>query len=140
MTTSPNTTAQISTLPPKFQTFTPRQKKLIAALVADPDIAAGCKVAGIGRTTAHTWLRDQAFKEALARERDAVFAAAMNAIKAHVTRAVSELASLLDTKDADLRRLVCKDILSHALKVRELEDIEARIDALEKALHERDRR
>ena len=40
---------------------------------------------------------------------------------------------MLGVKDDRLRRLICNDILGHALRVRELEDIERRLTALEKA-------
>lgn len=138
MNTARNTAEQIGTRPAEFpRAFTARQKKLLAAFVVNPDVQAACKAAGIGRTTAYRWLREPAFRDALGRERDAVLTEALSAVKAHVTRAVSELAKLLKAKDDRLRRLACNDILGHALKVRELEDIEARLAALERALEER---
>ena len=86
------------------------------------------------RSTAHRWLRQQAFRDELARQRDAVFSEALDAVKTHATRAMAELARLLCSKDDRLRRFICNDILGHALRVRELDDIARRLAALEKAV------
>ena len=118
----------------------PRQMALLAALVCNPDIQAASKTAGVGRTTAHRWLREPAFQEELTRQRDAVFSESLAAVKTHATRAVSELAGLLSSEDDRLRRQVCNDILAHAMRVRELEDIERRLAALEKAMEEKGER
>lgn len=133
-----DTAEQNGTPPPQIpRPFTARQEKLLAALVTNPDVQAACKTAGVGRTTAYRWLRDPAFRDALARERGALLTDALSAVKAHVTLAVSQLAKLLRSKDDRLRRMACNDILGHALKVRELEEIEERLAALEAALEER---
>lgn len=114
--------------------LTIRQRRLLSVLVADPDIQAAARAAGVGRTTAHRWLRQPAFRDELARQRDAVLSEALGSVKAHATRAVAELMKLLNTGDERLRRQICNDILGHALRVRELEDIERRLAILEKAL------
>ena len=118
----------------------PRQMALLAALVGNPDVQAATKATGVGRTTAYRWLREPAFQAELTRQRDAVLSEALASVKTHATRAVAELAALLTVPDERLRRLVCNDILAHAMKVRELEDIERRLDALEKALKEKEKR
>jgi hypothetical protein len=111
-----------------------RQQRFLAALVLEPDIQAAAKAAGVGRTTAHRWLREPAFRDELARQRGAVLAAALGIMKAHTSRAVAELAKLLDTGNERLRRQVCNDILVHALKIRNQEDIERRLAILEKKM------
>jgi hypothetical protein len=88
----------------------------------------------VGRTTAYRWMNEPAFKDELARQRDAVLSAALESVKTQATRAVTELTGLLTVKDERLRRLVCNDILAHAMKVRELEDFESRLAVLEKAM------
>ncbi len=119
--------------------LTTRHQKLAGALVVDPDIQAACKTAGVGRSTAHRWLRHPAFRDELARQRDAALSHAFDSVKTHACRAMTELARLLDSKDDRLRRLVCNDILGHALRVRELEDIERRLVTLERALKDKER-
>ena len=111
-----------------------RQQQLLVELVANPDIQAACKAAGVGRSTAHRWLKEPVFRAELARQRDMVLSETMDSVKTHATRAMAELAELLDTEDDRLRRLICNDILGHALRVRELEDFERRLVALEQAV------
>lgn len=120
--------------------LTLRHQRLISALVVDPDVLAACKVAGVGRSTAHRWLRDPAFRAELARQRDAVLVEALDSVKTHAARAMTELAGLLQSKDDRLRRMICNDLLNHAMRVRELEDIERRLVALEKAVKHNGRR
>ena len=120
--------------------LTLRQQQLLVALVANPDIQAACKVAGVGRSTAHRWLKDPVFRAELARQRDAVLSETMDSVKTHASRAMAELAELLDTEDDRLRRLICNDILGHAMKVRELEDFERRLVALEQTVRNNERK
>jgi len=114
--------------------LTLRHQRLLIALVENPDIQAACKAADIGRSTAHRWLKDPVFRAELARQRDAVLSETLDTVKTHATRAMAELAGLLDTEDDRLRRLICNDILGHALKIRELDDVERRLAALELAM------
>jgi len=117
-----------------------RQQKLLDALVADPDISAACKAAGIVRATAYRWLKEPSFRDELARQRDVVMVEALDGVKPLAAQAMSELARLLKSKDDRLRRMICNDLLSHAIRVRELEDIERRLVALEKAAKDNERR
>jgi len=57
---------------------------------------------------------------------------ALEAVKSLTTRVAQELSRLLDTEDERLRRQICKDILSHTIKVREMDSLERRITVLEK--------
>jgi hypothetical protein len=114
--------------------------KLVAALAADDDVQAACTAAGVGRTTAYRWFKEPAFQEALARQRDLAFSAALDSLKSKASRAVAELEKLLNVPDDRLRRLVCNDILIYAWRVRELEDFERRLSALEKKAEARGRR
>ena len=111
--------------------LTTRQQKLLLELVRNPDIQAAARNAGVGRTTAYRWLEKPEFYKELTRMRNETMNEALSTIKSLTTRAAQELARLLDTEDDRLRRHICKDILSHAIKVRELEEIEQRLIKLE---------
>lgn len=117
--------------------LTTQQTKLMTALVCNPDMQAAADAVGVSRTTAYRWLRQPGFQEELRRQRDEGFAEAMATVKTGVKGAVDGLLGLLDVEDARLRRQVCNDILGHALKVHELEDVERRLKALEEAMKER---
>ena len=122
------------TIPAQPMKLTHRHQRLLSALVVDPDIQAASKAARVARSTAHRWLNDPVFRDELARQRDAVLSEAMASVKTHAARAMLELAKLMGSDDDRLRRLICNDIIGHAMKVRELQDIEGRLAALEKAL------
>ncbi len=111
----------------------PRQKRLLEALVQDTNILTACAAAGVSRMTAYRWMEAPAFKDELEGRRNAVLTGALENVKAKSVRAAEELTGLLGTKDERLRRLVCNDVLTHAMKIRELEDFERRLTALENA-------
>lgn len=117
-----------------------RQRKLIAALVANPDVAAACVSAGIGRSTYYRWARSIVFQVELSQERNAVLADALAAIKAHTRAAVDCLADLLKSRDEQCRRSAANDILRAALKIHDAENLSARLDALEKVFDELNRK
>jgi hypothetical protein len=114
-----------------------RQNRLIAALVANPDMQAACLSARVSRTTAYRWIKEPVFADALKLERGRVLDEALSRVKSHVTEAVDVLAALLANEDASTRRLACNDILRHAIKAKEMEDIQERLDVLERVLRER---
>ena len=115
--------------------LTPRQLKLICILAENPIIKSAAEQAGVGRTTAHRWLKEPLFQEELTRRRHCILKDAMGSVQSHTTRAVQELVKLLDSSNEWLRRQTCKDILNYSLKVREIEDVEKRLRALEEALN-----
>ena len=117
--------------------FEPKQLLLLAALAEEANVQAAAKAAGVTRQTAHRWLRMVEFRDELARRREVVLAEAMAGVTVQAGRAADELGRLLETSDLRLRRLVCNDILNHALRVRELENLERRLAALEKVMEEK---
>lgn len=112
-----------------------RQQRLLVELVRNPDIQAASKAAGIGRTTAYRWLAEPAFSDELARMRDEAMDEALGSVKSLTARAAEELHRLLDTDNERLRRLVCKDILSYSVRVREVEGLERRLACLEEKIN-----
>ena len=117
--------------------FEPKQLLLLAALAEEANVQAAAKAAGVTRQTAHRWLRMVEFRDELARRREVVLAEALAGVTTQAGRAAGELGRLLETSDLRLRRLVCNDILNHALRVRELENLERRLAALEKVMEEK---
>ncbi len=114
-----------------------RQKKAIPFLVNSPTVEDGCRKARISRDTYYHWLSDPLFKDELKRHRDQVIEEALNVMKANMTKAVNTLVDLLNTESEFLRRSVANDILGHVLKSKELEDIERRVEALERIVKEK---
>ena len=116
--------------------LTPLKMKLVAALVLEHDIQTAAMSIGVSRVTAHRWMKEAAFTKELTQQRDAVLTAALESIKTSSARAVTALTALLNVKDERLRRLVCNDLLTRAMKIRELDDFERRLTAVEKRAEE----
>jgi len=135
---APDNVAANATQPPLKLNI--KQQRLMDALVGNPDIKAACRATGVARATAFRWLREPGFREELAQQRNAVLDETMDGIKAHAILAMTELAGLLQSKDDRLRRMTCNDILSHAMKVRTIEDVDQRLKALEKAVKDFNRK
>ena len=68
------------------------------------------------------------------RQREEVATEAFGVLQQRLTKAVETLAGMLDGSDARLKRLVCKDIINHVLKHKEVAELEQRIEALEDRL------
>jgi len=111
--------------------LTDRQKCLLVELVRTTDIQAAAKTASVARSTVYRWLQDPVFAEELTRKRNQTMNEALESVKTLTGRAARELGALLDTEDERLRRQICRDILAHSVKVRELEQIEQRLTRLE---------
>lgn len=116
--------------------MTDKQVTLLTAMVGHQDMPAACEAAGVSRAAAYRWVKEPAFQEELRRLRDEVLSEALTRVKTHAVRAVTKLAELMDAADERVSRQACNDILGHALKVREQDEFERRLVALEKAIEE----
>jgi transposase-like protein len=119
-----------------MKNLTPRQMDAIPHVVTASSIAEGCRSAGITRTTFYKWMREPSFKEEVARHRNKLVEDGMEILKGHFARAVEALVGLLATEAEGLRRQVAMDVIGHVLKLKEMTDIEGRLDAIEKTLAE----
>jgi hypothetical protein len=112
--------------------LTNRQLLAINQIIASSTLEEARKKARISKGTLYTWLKDEAFKAELKRERDEVVNEALSRLKKAITKAVDGLIKLMDSQRPDLRRWVFKDIIDYTLKSIEIEDIEERLDKIEK--------
>jgi hypothetical protein len=106
----------------------PELQQIIAAW---PGLPEHIKKAKINKTTLYKWLKEPEFKAELDRQRDEIVSEAFGVLSQGLTKAVT---GLLDTKDDRLKRLVCKDIIEHILKRKEIEDLNERLTEIENQL------
>src|ERR687885_1177622 len=114
--------------------LTPKQDALIAALLTSPTIQDAAKAVGVSETTAHRWLRtDEAFTAAYLKARRAAVGQAIARLQQLSSGAVAVLGQVAADKQApaSARVAAASKILDTAIKAVELEDLEARIAALE---------
>ncbi|MHC4432282.1 MAG: phBC6A51 family helix-turn-helix protein, partial [Planctomycetota bacterium] len=122
---------------PQETKLTTKQAKTIPILLAAKSYEKGCKSARISRTTFYKWMQDEGFAAEFDRQRNKIAGAAFGMIAQNIEKAVSVLVGLLDTGDDRVKRLTANDIIGHFLKHKELEDLEERIQQIEKQLETR---
>lgn len=121
----------------KGEKLTNRQILAISQIIASSTLEDARKKARISKGTLYAWLKEEAFKAELKRQRDEVVDEALERLKSALTKAVSGMIDLMDSPRPDLRRWVYKDIIEYTLKSIELESIEQRLDKIERVILER---
>ena len=111
-----------------------RQLKAIPHLVAASSIEQGCKRAGVSKAAVYEWLKEDAFREELKSQRDAVIAYALNSLKSNIARAAKTLVKHLDSRHENISIRAAENIIHFAQKALEHEELEQRIQALETKL------
>jgi hypothetical protein len=116
--------------------LTPRQEQTITALLGQGSLQAAAAASGINEKTLRRWLRDDAvFQIAYREARRQVVQQAIVQVQQATGEAVATLRQVMQAADAPASAKVsaAKTILETAVKAVELEDLEARIVALEAA-------
>jgi hypothetical protein len=114
-----------------------KQARSIPRILRAKSVEAGCVDAGISKTLFYQWLKKPEFAKEYKRQRDVLIDEAMESLKACVGKAVDTLTKLLDSASESLRRAVANDILTHIMKMKELQDMESRLDSIERIVMER---
>jgi predicted DNA-binding protein YlxM (UPF0122 family) len=112
--------------------LTNRQLLVISHIVSSPSIEEASQKAKVSRGTIYKWLKNDDFCNELKSQRDKVINTALERLKGAITQAVEELIKLTSAQKEEVRRLACNDIITHVLKSIEIEDIEQRLDKIER--------
>jgi hypothetical protein len=113
--------------------LTAKQTKAIAALLAEPTIKAAAAAIGVGERTLHVWLENTAFTTAYRTARRASVQHAIGQLQQASAIAVSTLVDLMAFGSPHVRLGAASKVLDLAIKAVELEDLAARLAALEEA-------
>jgi hypothetical protein len=115
--------------------FGRKKEEAIAALLTQRNIEEAAKVAGIGANTLLRWLKVPEFQKAYREARRAAFSQSIARLQQGTSAAATTLIKLLldPNTPASVRARVADSIFNHAAKAIEIEDIEARVSALEAA-------
>jgi len=121
-------------------TLTPRQEQLLRALLTENSIAAAAKHANCAIRTAHLWLKQPHFQEAYRAARKEGLSRATSRLQAASSDAVDTLRAILAQPDAPAysRVAAARVILDSALRAQELEELEVRLQHLERAVEARE--
>jgi hypothetical protein len=119
--------------------LTDRQRRVIPHLLASPSTEEACRRARVNKTTVYEWLRDEAFRQELKRQRDAVIERALESLKASIVKASETLVKHLDSKRENISIRAAESIIEFAQKALEHEELEKRIEALESRFGQKER-
>ncbi len=115
-----------------------RQKEqALAALLCSPTIAAAAKQASLSEATLLRWLKtDEIFKADYQAARREVVSLAVTGLQRAAGGAVAVLVEVAedDSAPASSRVSAARTILDYSLRAVELEDLQARVEALEEVL------
>ena len=104
---------------------------LVAALAGGATVRDAARSAGVSERTAHRRLEDAAFARRVAEARAELIAQAVGTLADASTVAASTLRGLLKAESESVRLGAARSILELAVKLRESEELERRIAALE---------
>jgi phage terminase small subunit len=114
-------------------TLSRRQETFLAALLSCPTIAHAARTAGIAEVTAGRWLKEPSFQAAYRTARRHAVQHAVALTQKATSTAVETLEAIMQDPEApaSARVSAAKAVLETAIKGVELEDLDARITALE---------
>src|SRR5262245_25866161 len=115
------------------ETLTSRQLRAIPYLLASPSIEEGCKRARVGKATVYAWLKQDAFRDQLDRRRKDVVELAFENLKANVTKAAETLVKQLGSEKETISLRAAESIIEFAQRAIEVEELEQRIQTLERS-------
>lgn len=116
--------------------LTPRQNKVLAALLTAPNKAAAAQAAGISPRTLRDYLADKEFQGAYQKAFAGLVEDATRQAQQAIAPALSTLREIVEDKDEDAQARIsaARAILSHGLKLTETTDILNRLQELEAAM------
>ena len=117
--------------------MTPNQEKVLCALVAHGNISDAAEAAGVSRSTVERYMQDEAFSDELKARQGQVLQAVCASLRGRMGEAVAVLSSIMnDTGAATSARIqAARSVLEYGIKVAELHDLTARVEALEKEMN-----
>jgi len=112
-----------------------KQEEAIAALLTQRNVDEAAKAIGVSPTTLLKWMRQPEFDAAYREARRATFRQSVARLQQASSAAVTTLLKvMIDPATPHATRVRAADsVLSHSAKAIEIEDIEARVSALEQA-------
>lgn len=119
--------------------FSNKKAHAIAALLEKPTIKEAAAEVGIAEATIFRWLQDQDFQRTHREAKRKLVDSAITRLQRITGEAVEALREVMGDSEspASARVGAARAVLEMAIKTVEIETLEARIDALEKALEDR---
>jgi len=119
----------------KEKKLTPAQLKGIEALLTTGKVTEAARAAGVAPQTFYRWRRQPHFREALREAETQAVASLSSALAVLGNKAAGALSDALDADDVRLRVRAADIVLGRLLQLRELVELEERIERLEALAH-----
>jgi hypothetical protein len=118
------------------QKLSRKKEQTIAALLSQPSIGSAAKKVGIGEKTLFRWIQLDEFKQAYKNARRQVVDQTIAQIQSVMSEAVQTLLNIMSdgTAPASAKVSAARALLDIGFKVVEIEDLESRIEKIEKNL------
>jgi hypothetical protein len=115
--------------------FGRKKEAAVLALLSQPNLEAAARLIGVGPATLLRWQKLPEFQVAFREARRAAYGQSIARLQQGSSAAVSTLFKLMldPATPASTRARAADSVLDHAAKAIEIEDIEARVAALEQA-------
>ncbi len=117
--------------------LTAKQKAVIPYLLSARSLEAACREARVSKSTVYEYLKIPAFTAELQRLREEITRDALNRLKTGFGQAVETLLGLIQDKTKGIRLRACEKVIDIFLRLREMEEIEARLRRIEETLDQR---
>lgn len=119
--------------------FAQKHELAIIALLTAPSISEAAKKVGIAETTLYKWLQMPEFVEHYKEARKQAVGQAVARLQQATTKAVDALTDVMENHESkdSARVSAAKTVLELSLKAIELEDLQAKVEELEKIINER---
>lgn len=113
--------------------LTPNQVTALSALLAGKSVQAAAKAASVTRETVHRWLHEPDFQAAHRAGRRELASVALAQLQGATDAAVKVIKEIMNdkTKPPSIRLRAAQIVIESAIKWLELEDMDARLRALE---------
>jgi hypothetical protein len=109
-----------------------KREQAIAALLQHPSVVAAAKATKLSERTLRRWLKDEAFIEAYEIARRECLSHATGRLQEATSRAIDTLKAVMGDAEARSAQVsAARVILEYAFRAVEVEDLEARLKALE---------
>lgn len=118
-----------------------KQAELALALLTEPSLAEAARAVGVGARTLYRWAReDSSFQEAYREARRQAVRQAVAGLQRIGSKAVKALEEVLDAGDTPpaVKVSAARAVLELGIKAVEIEDLAARVEALEAVIKGRD--
>jgi len=116
--------------------LTRRQLKAIPLIIFAKTITEGVKQAGISKTLFYEWMKNENFKSEFISRQNDLIETALKELKGLSGEAIESLGKLLrESQNENIRLKAIALIIEHTVKIKEIEDIENRLTAIERRLN-----